>query len=169
VAAATIYEQYLSELASQGLFDYDDMILRAIRGLEAHAELRYTLQERYLYLLLDEFQDTNVAQARLVELLTDSPVHEGRPNVLAVGDDDQAIYAFQGANYSHMLSFYQRYKDVTVVPLTQNYRSHADILPGRRGDCWPDRDQTAPSFPGHRQNHQRRQPQATCQSHCGAA
>ncbi len=128
VAAATIYEQYLSELASQGLFDYDDMILRAIRGLEAHAELRYTLQERYLYLLLDEFQDTNVAQARLVELLTDSPVHEGRPNVLAVGDDDQAIYAFQGANYSHMLSFYQRYKDVTVVPLTQNYRSHADIL-----------------------------------------
>jgi len=128
MAAATIYEQYLSELDRQGLFDYDDMILRAIRGLEAHSELRYTLQERYLYLLLDEFQDTNVAQSRLVELLTDSPVHERRPNVLAVGDDDQAIYAFQGANYSHMLSFYQRYDNVTVVPLTQNYRSHADIL-----------------------------------------
>ena len=128
VAAASIYEQYLSELERQGLFDYDDMILRAIRGLQSHAELRYTLQERYLYLLLDEFQDTNEAQARLVELLTDSPVHEDRPNVLAVGDDDQAIYAFQGANYSHMLSFYKRYKDVAVVPLTQNYRSHADIL-----------------------------------------
>jgi DNA helicase II / ATP-dependent DNA helicase PcrA len=128
LAAATIYEQYLSELERLGLFDYDDMILRAIRGLQDHTELRYTLQERYLYLLLDEFQDTNEAQSRLVELLTDSPVHEGRPNVLAVGDDDQAIYAFQGANYSHMLSFYKRYRAVAVVPLTQNYRSHADIL-----------------------------------------
>lgn len=127
-AAAIIYERYLGTLAKQGLFDYDDMILRAIRGLQEHAELRYTLQERYLYLLLDEFQDTNEAQSRLVELLTDSPVHEGRPNVLAVGDDDQAIYAFQGANYSHMLNFYRNYRDVAVVPLTQNYRSHADIL-----------------------------------------
>lgn len=127
-AAAFIYERYLNALIKQGLFDYDDMILRAIRGLQDHAELRYTLQERYLYLLLDEFQDTNEAQARLVELMTDSPVHEGRPNVLAVGDDDQAIYAFQGANYSHMLNFYKHYRDVAVVALTQNYRSHTDIL-----------------------------------------
>ncbi|MEO8105179.1 MAG: ATP-dependent DNA helicase [Candidatus Saccharibacteria bacterium] len=127
-AAAIIYQLYLSALVKQGLFDYDDMILRAIRGLQDHAELRYTLQERYLYLLLDEFQDTNEAQSRLVELMTDSPVHEGRPNVLAVGDDDQAIYAFQGANYSHMLNFYRNYRDVAVVPLTKNYRSHAAIL-----------------------------------------
>jgi len=128
ISAATIYERYLSELTRLGVYDYDDMILKAIRGLEKHAELRYTLQEQYLYVLMDEFQDTNEAQARLIELLTDNPVNEGRPNVLAVGDDDQAIYAFQGANYSHMLNFYERYRNVLVVALTANYRSHPDIL-----------------------------------------
>lgn len=128
LAAADVYEQYLTELKARGLFDYDDMILRAVHALETNAELRYTLQEQYLYILLDEFQDTNAAQLRLVELLTDNPVSEGRPNVLAVGDDDQAIYAFQGAHYSHMLDFTRSYRDVVTVPLTANYRSHADIL-----------------------------------------
>ena len=128
LAAADIYEKYLDELRARELFDYDDMILRAVNALENNPDLRFTLQEQYLYILLDEFQDTNGAQLRLVELLTDNPVNEGRPNVLAVGDDDQAIYAFQGANYSHMLEFQQTYRDVTVVPLTENYRSHADIL-----------------------------------------
>jgi DNA helicase-2/ATP-dependent DNA helicase PcrA len=127
-AAVTIYKQYLEELSRLGVFDYDDMILKAIRGLEFHTELRYTLQEQYQYILLDEFQDTNQAQAHLVELLTDNPVNEGRPNVLAVGDDDQAIYAFQGAHYSHMLNFYERYRDVLVVSLIANYRSQPDIL-----------------------------------------
>lgn len=127
-AAAEIYQIYLTELSARGLYDYDDMILKAIQALEENADFRYTLQEQYLYMLLDEFQDTNGAQLRLIELLTDSSVHEGRPNVLAVGDDDQAIYAFQGANYSHMLQFQQMYRDVLVVPLTENYRSHSNIL-----------------------------------------
>lgn len=127
-AAVTIYEQYLQELETRNLFDYDDMILRAITGLEEHADLRFTLQEQYQYLLLDEFQDTNEAQAKMVTLLTDNTVNEGRPNVLAVGDDDQAIYAFQGANYSHMLDFYKHYRDTLVVTLTENYRSTQDIL-----------------------------------------
>ncbi|HSW99792.1 MAG TPA: ATP-dependent DNA helicase [Patescibacteria group bacterium] len=133
VAAAEVYETYLATLKSQNLFDYDDMILRAVRALETNNDLRYSLQEQYLYILLDEFQDTNGAQLRLVELLTDSPVNEGRPNILAVGDDDQAIYAFQGANYSHMLQFKDLYRDVLVVPLTENYRSHSDILHTARG------------------------------------
>jgi DNA helicase-2/ATP-dependent DNA helicase PcrA len=128
LAAADIYERYLRQLTKLGLYDYDDMILQAIRGLERNDDLRFTMQERYQYILLDEFQDTNEAQLRLVQLLTDNPVNEGRPNVLAVGDDDQAIYAFQGANYSHMLEFYHHYTDVLVVPLTDNYRSTADIL-----------------------------------------
>ncbi|HET9174352.1 MAG TPA: ATP-dependent DNA helicase [Candidatus Saccharimonadales bacterium] len=132
-AAADIYEQYRTMLAQRNLYDYDDMILQAIRGLEAHEDLRYSLQERYLYLLLDEFQDTNEAQQKLVQLLTDNPINEGRPNVLAVGDDDQAIYAFQGADYSHMLTFYQHYKDVEVIPLTQNYRSLPAILKTAEG------------------------------------
>lgn len=127
-AAADIYERYLKQLRVHNLYDYDDMILQAIRGLSEHDELRFTIQERFQYLLLDEFQDTNEAQLQLVYLLTDNPVNEGRPNVLAVGDDDQAIYAFQGADYSHMLSFYKHFNDTLVVPLTQNYRSHGDIL-----------------------------------------
>jgi DNA helicase-2/ATP-dependent DNA helicase PcrA len=128
LAAADVYEQYLMELKARGLFDYDDMILRAVEALQNNTDLRYTLQEKYQYLLLDEFQDTNGAQLRLVELLTDNPVFEGRPNVLAVGDDDQAIYAFQGADYSHMVKFRQMYRDVEVINLTQNYRSHPRIL-----------------------------------------
>jgi DNA helicase-2/ATP-dependent DNA helicase PcrA len=133
LAAADVYEQYLTELRARGLFDYDDMILRAVQALKINADLRYTLQEQYLYILLDEFQDTNAAQLKLVELLTDNPVNEDRPNVLAVGDDDQAIYAFQGAHYSHMLDFGRMYRDVTTVALTQNYRSHRDILHTARG------------------------------------
>ena len=128
LAAADIYEAYIKKLKARQLYDYDDMILRAVHALETNDDLRYTLQEQYQYLLLDEFQDTNGAQLRIVELLTDNPVYEGRPNVLAVGDDDQAIYAFQGADYSHMLQFTSRYKNVVVIPLVENYRSHPDIL-----------------------------------------
>ncbi|MGF7228488.1 MAG: ATP-dependent DNA helicase [Candidatus Saccharibacteria bacterium] len=133
IAASEVYAQYIASLAQQNLFDYDDMILRAVHGLETNDDLRFTLQEQYQYILLDEFQDTNGAQLRLVELLTDNPVWEGRPNVLAVGDDDQAIYAFQGADYSHMLQFQRMYRNVLLVPLTQNYRSHADVLHVARG------------------------------------
>lgn len=127
-AAADVYGQYLAELKARSLYDFDDMILRAVRALEQNPDFRYTVQEQYHYLLLDEFQDTNGAQLRLVALLTDNPVHEGRPNVLAVGDDDQAIYAFQGANYSHMKQFQHMYRDVVSIPLTENYRSHPHIL-----------------------------------------
>ena len=71
--------------------ELDDMILRAASVLKDNPELKYSLADRYNYIMLDEFQDTNPAQFQLVKLLTDHPVHEGRPNILAVGDDDQAI------------------------------------------------------------------------------
>ncbi len=125
---ADALEAYQAALEAQGLYDFDDMILRSITALETHADLRYSLQERYLYILLDEFQDTNAAQLRLIQLLSNNPVNEGRPNILAVGDDDQAIYAFQGAQYSNMVEFYDMFKDTAVINLTENYRSHADIL-----------------------------------------
>ena len=128
LALANVIDQYAASLDKRGLFDFDDMILRAIEVLEKNNELRFTLQEQYLYLLLDEFQDTNPAQLKLVQLLTDNPVNEGRPNVMAVGDDDQAIYAFQGALYSNMSDFYRMYKRVKIINLTSNYRSHSDIL-----------------------------------------
>lgn len=131
-ALADVLEEYETALSSEGLYDFDDMILRSIQALETHDELRFSLQEKYLYLLLDEFQDTNAAQLRLVELLTDNPANAKRPNVLAVGDDDQAIYAFQGAQYSNMLDFYNMYDGVQAINLTENYRSHADVLHAAR-------------------------------------
>jgi len=128
LAAAEVYELYQKQLAARKLFDYDDMILRAIKALEAYPELKYTLAEQYQYVLLDEFQDTNPAQFKIVELLTDSPVNEGRPNVMAVGDDDQAIYAFQGADHANMRHFASLYRGVEVISLRENYRSTHEIL-----------------------------------------
>lgn len=125
---ADVLEHYQGKLEESGLYDFDDMILKTIAALNTNDELRFTLQERYQFVLLDEFQDTNAAQFRLVQLLTDNPVHEGRPNVLAVGDDDQAIYAFQGADYSNMLDFYHAYRDVEVISLEENYRSGVKIV-----------------------------------------
>jgi DNA helicase II / ATP-dependent DNA helicase PcrA len=127
-AAAGIYRKYEASLRRQHLYDYDDMILRAIEALETNPELKYSLAENYSYIMLDEFQDTNPAQFKLVKLLTDHPVHEGRPNILAVGDDDQAIYAFQGANHANMAEFYRHYQDVMVVSLKDNYRSHQPLI-----------------------------------------
>lgn len=127
-ALADVLEQYQAKLAEKGLYDFDDMILRAIDVLAENDELRFTLHEQYQFLLLDEFQDTNAAQLKLVELLTNNPSQEGKPNVLAVGDDDQAIYAFQGAEASNMLDFYHMYKDVRVISLSDNYRSQTEIL-----------------------------------------
>lgn len=127
---ADVYEKYMTEMREHGFYDFDDMILEAIFALEHHADLRFSLQEKYQFLLLDEYQDTNEAQARVIELMTDNPANEGKPNVLAVGDDDQAIMAFQGASKSNMIDFYRRFlpEDVRVINLTKNYRSHGDIL-----------------------------------------
>ena len=128
MALADIYAIYERELHKNGIYDYDDMINLTIGALEHNDDFRYNIQEKYQYLLLDEFQDTNGAQFKLIELLTDNPVFERRPNVLAVGDDDQAIYSFQGANYSHMNKFYNLYRDVLVITLNQNYRSTPSVV-----------------------------------------
>jgi len=128
LALADVLHDYTAVLNDRGLYDFDDMILRAIEALKKHDDLRFTLQEQYQYIMLDEFQDTNEAQLELIEQLTNNPVSEGRPNVMAVGDDDQAIYAFQGAEVSNMLSFVDMYRDTMVINLTENYRSHPQVL-----------------------------------------
>ncbi len=125
---ANVYQAYEQELRKRAAYDFDDMILRAIDGLKNTDELRYNLQERYQFILLDEFQDTNPSQFELVKRIADHPVHEGRPNIMAVGDDDQAIFAFQGAHVGNMKDFVESFKDVSVINLTDNYRSHADVL-----------------------------------------
>jgi DNA helicase-2/ATP-dependent DNA helicase PcrA len=125
---AVVYQNYQQSLASRGLYSYDDMILRASQALEDHTELRLTLQEQYQYILVDEYQDTNGAQNKLLELLCDNPVNEGQPNIMVVGDDDQGIFRFQGAELSIMVNFADRWRDVKRVVLTKNYRSGQPLL-----------------------------------------
>lgn len=128
LSLAKVYQAYGQALEAENQFDYDDMILMAIDGMENNPDFRYSLQEKYQYLMLDEFQDTNASQMKLVELLTDNPIYEGKPNIMAVGDDNQAIYAFQGADYSNIVRFRTIFKDTKTIALTDNYRSHQSIL-----------------------------------------
>ncbi len=130
LSAIKIFEQYQTILDKQSLYDYDDMILDAILAIEQNPTLKYNLQDRYRYILVDEFQDTNGAQMRLLDLLTD---YSPSPNILAVGDDDQAIMRFQGASIEYIEQFEKKYEDVTRVILKTNYRSLPSLLDlGRR-------------------------------------
>ncbi len=127
---AEVYYLYESELKLSTQQDFNDMILRAINLLEAKPDFKFSMQEKYQFILLDEYQDTNGAQSRIVELLTKNELLPDLiPNVLAVGDDDQAIMAFQGAKFSNMQDFANFYGDETkIINLTKNYRSHQKIL-----------------------------------------
>lgn len=127
-ALGDMYEEYQNALHAEGYFDYEDMILQVVRALEESTTLRSELEELYHYIMVDEFQDTNNAQLSLVKAISSNPVHEGRPNVCVVGDDDQAIYKFQGAEISNIHSFKELYKDVETIVLTENYRSTQKIL-----------------------------------------
>lgn len=124
----TVYEKYSTEMFNQGYYDFDDMILDVLKAVEKNDTLRFRLQEQYQYILVDEFQDTNDAQMRLIWLLTNNPASEGRPNIMVVGDDDQAVYKFQGAELSNIVDFTKMYTGVEVITLTENYRSNSDIV-----------------------------------------
>ncbi len=127
-ALCYIYFEYLSRMEKEGVFDYDDMIMQVVHAIEVYDDLKYNLQEKYLYIMVDEFQDTNLAQMRILHALTDNPVNEGNPNILVVGDDDQAVYGFQGADISNVLNFSDNYPGRNLIVLTDNYRSSAEIL-----------------------------------------
>ncbi|MBR3204155.1 ATP-dependent helicase [Candidatus Saccharibacteria bacterium] len=118
-----VMNKYSEHLEKEGLFDFDDMIQQAITVLSKDEGFRKTCQERFQYILLDEFQDTNPSQAEIIRLLTDYE----EPNVMAVGDDDQAIFEFQGADASNLLNF-QSFYNAKVVNLEENYRSKQEIL-----------------------------------------
>ncbi len=127
-ALGEVYEKYQEALYTQGVFDYEDMILQVVEALKSHTTLRTELEETYQYIMVDEFQDTNNAQLSLVKAISSNEVHEGRANVCVVGDDDQAIYKFQGAEISNIHSFKELYRDVEVIVLTENYRSTQKVL-----------------------------------------
>lgn len=125
-----LYERYQAELAAQGLYDYDDMILEATAALEQQPDIRLDLAERFQYIMVDEFQDTNGAQNRLLRALLEAHPLDS-PNVLVVGDDEQAIMRFQGAEVSGILEFAERFQP-RQISLSENYRSGQMILDAAR-------------------------------------
>ncbi len=105
------------------LLDYDDLMEVLRDALKQNAIFRQKLQDQYQYIMVDEYQDTNVVQKEIVELLSES-----HRNILVVGDDAQSIYSFRGANYENILRFPQKYPDAKVIKIEENYRSNQKIL-----------------------------------------
>lgn len=120
-----LYRSYQELLTERGYYDYEDMILFVIQKFQEDEELLAHYQERFLHILVDEYQDTNGAQNEIVRLLGS---FDESPNVFVVGDDDQAIYRFQGANVENLLDFTKHFKNVQTVAITENYRSSQVIL-----------------------------------------
>lgn len=118
-----IGEAYAEYRAEHGLLDYDDLLFEVERLLRERPDLLAHLRDRYRYIMVDEYQDTNLVQARLVQLLAG----EGG-NVMAVGDDAQSIYAFRGANVQNILSFPQFFPGTRIIKLEENYRSTQPVL-----------------------------------------
>src|SRR5678815_4306873 len=129
-AAVSEYDHYNALLAERGQYDFDDMLLWVYKAFGENPNLLANYQERFLYFLVDEFQDTNGIQISILQQLIDHEWLE-RPNVFVVGDDDQAIYRFQGANIENLIQFFKRYQP-EVIFLDENYRSSQLILDASR-------------------------------------
>ncbi len=123
-----LFGRYEQSMIKLGAYDYDDMILSVIQALKNEDWLLLSQQERYQYILVDEAQDLNGAQWQVIERLTTYEELPHEPNFFLVGDDDQAIYRFQGANVEHMLTFHKRFPKAPVIVLTVSYRSTQQIL-----------------------------------------
>ncbi|MGO8756491.1 MAG: ATP-dependent helicase [Terracidiphilus sp.] len=120
---AHIFKAYQNELLKNNAMDFDDLLLEAVRLLKASGEVRQRYQRRYRYLLVDEYQDTNRPQYELMKLLAGE-----HKNVCAVGDEDQSIYSWRGADIRNILEFEQDFPDARIIRLEQNYRSTQVIL-----------------------------------------
>ncbi len=120
---ANIYAAYAKRCREAGAFDFDDLIYYTVRLLQEHKDVRDYYQNRFKYILVDEYQDTSVAQFQLVKLLCSV-----ENNICVVGDDDQSIYRFRGATIENILSFEQQFPGAKAIRLEQNYRSTKSIL-----------------------------------------
>ena len=125
---ANVYLAYEKKLRAAGALDFDDIILHTVRLLQQFPEAREYYQNKFRYVLIDEYQDTNHLQYLLAALLAG-----GRKNICVVGDDDQSIYRFRGATIENILSFEQEYQNARVIRLEQNYRSTGNILAAANG------------------------------------
>ncbi len=120
---AQVYEEYQRQLRKNNALDFDDLIMKTVELFRSCPDVLDSYQERFLYIMVDEYQDTNTAQFQLVRLLADK-----YRNLCVVGDDDQSIYRFRGANIQNILGFEQVFPDAKVIKLEQNYRSTKNIL-----------------------------------------
>ena len=120
---AQLYPAYQRSLEEQNALDFDDLLVKPVELLTGHPEVLERYRERFAFLLVDEYQDTNRAQFRFLELLAG-----GHHNLMVVGDDDQSIYGWRGADIRNILDFEETYPEARVVRLETNYRSTPDIL-----------------------------------------
>ncbi|MBP7060178.1 MAG: UvrD-helicase domain-containing protein, partial [Lachnospiraceae bacterium] len=118
-----VYLEYESRLRASNAFDFDDLIMKTVELFKTSPEVLNNYQERLHYVMVDEYQDTNTAQFELIRLLSG-----GRKNLCVVGDDDQSIYKFRGANIYNILNFEKHFPNAKVIKLEQNYRSTQVIL-----------------------------------------
>ena len=125
---ASVYREYQSTLKKNNAMDFDDLIMKTVELFKADAEVLNYYQERFRYIMVDEYQDTNTAQFELIRLLAGK-----YGNLCVVGDDDQSIYKFRGANIKNILNFEQYFPQARVIKLEQNYRSTANILDAANG------------------------------------
>lgn len=121
---AAAYGLYQEKLLEAG-YDYDDIILSVLEKIESDKDFLQKLQEQYKYILVDEHQDTNQAQNKVLDLLCS---YEKTPNIFVVGDEKQSIYRFQGANLQNFLYFHSKFPDAKIITLKENYRSTQPIL-----------------------------------------
>ena len=127
---AAVYKEYQKRLHQNNALDFDDLICKTVELFQLNKEALRYYQNRFRYIMVDEYQDTNTAQFKLVSLLANgvNEYGEREHNLCVVGDDDQSIYKFRGANIYNILNFEQEYQNTTVIKLEQNYRSTKKIL-----------------------------------------
>jgi DNA helicase II / ATP-dependent DNA helicase PcrA len=118
-----VYKLYTKKMHDNAWIDFDDMLLLATQKLESDSDFLLRYQEQFQYIMVDEFQDNNKVQSKLVELLGNNPINEQNPNILVVGDDDQAIYKFGGAHLNILEQFASHYPRIKHITLSTNYRS----------------------------------------------
>ncbi len=147
LALADIYESYTKALEENGYIDYMDMIIRATEMIETDTMIQVNLAEQYQFILIDEYQDTNEAQMRMIRSILS--VWLENPNIFAVGDDDQSIYKFQGANMKNIRDFHDAFPETKLIILDTNYRSHSEIIETSRKSLLLNTDRIATIFPGN--------------------
>ena len=125
---AQVYREYQQVLRQNNALDFDDLIMKTVELFKLDGEVLNAYQERLRYIMVDEYQDTNTAQFELIRLLANK-----YKNLCVVGDDDQSIYKFRGANIYNILNFEKHFPDATVIKLEQNYRSTQNILDAANG------------------------------------